>query len=320
MPCLVDSCKDQQQQQQQIEKYKAGNVVAQLPRIVAKPKEEIGVIRLSFDKQLAIRKFEKICDDLFFNNPEHYSLIEIDKLCIQQIRDKKLLICTPTDSVRRVTEFSRCAIRAFLNWLLPGLSSHSLDRITSNVSLTLIGISCCAFGSFSSSTLLEQYQHCCIIGSDSFWEHYKQVFPDLENLEPVPLHSYDICSSPYAQRYEDEQFFDEICQKFSQLINGDLELSKILYLLALVSPVGLDLERQDVDLLKEFQQKISIMIYNHLMSNSELDNFLVLQKMYQLVSLLEDLNRCGEIFKNGLITNGDHHSAEIDDINITDLL
>ena len=77
MPCLVDSCKDQQQQQQQIEKYKAGNVVAQLPRIVAKPKEEIGVIRLSFDKQLAIRKFEKICDDLFFNNPEHYSLIEI---------------------------------------------------------------------------------------------------------------------------------------------------------------------------------------------------------------------------------------------------
>ena len=54
--------------------------------------------------------------------------------------------------------------------------------------------------------------------------------------------------------------------------------------------------------------------------SSELDNFLVLQKMYQLVSLLEDLNRCGEIFKNGLITNGDHHSAEIDDINITDLL
>ena len=80
------------------------------------------------------------------------------------------------------------------------------------------------------------------------------------------IQSYDICSSPYAQRFEDEQFIDDIRQKFSQLLTGDLEYGKLIYLLALVSPVKLDLEPQEVDLLKQFQQKISIMIYNHLMS------------------------------------------------------
>ena len=51
-------------------------------------------------------------------------------------------------------------------------------------------------------------------------------------------------------------------------------------------------------------------------SRSELDNFSVLQKMYQFVSLLEDLNRCGEIFQSGLINHGDQHDGEIESINI----
>ena len=73
-------------------------------------------------------------------------------------------------------------------------------------------------------------------------------------------------SSPYAQRFEDEQFIEAISEKFSQLLQGDRELGKMIYLLALVSPVKLDLQPDIVAQLKEFQQKISIMIYNHLMS------------------------------------------------------
>ena len=50
---------------------------------------------------------------------------------------------------------------------------------------------------------------------------------------------------------------------------------------------------------------------------SELGNLFVLEKMYQLVSLLEDLNRCGEIFQDGLINHGGGHSCEeIENINI----
>ena len=189
-----------------------------------------------------------------------------DKQCIQQIRDARFLISTPSDAVSRTFEFSRCAVKEFLSVFLPELSGATVDLIAGNVSLTVFGISCCAFRSFTSRTLLEQYQNGSIIALDSIWSHYKQVFPDIENLKPVPIESYDICSSPYAQRFEDEQFIDAISEKFSNLLKGDLELGKIIYLLALVSPVGLDLASEEVALLKEFQQKISIMLYNHLMS------------------------------------------------------
>jgi len=202
---------------------------------------------------------------------------------------------------------------------LPQLSGATVDLIAGNVSLTVFGISCCAFRSFNSRTLLEQYQHGSIIALDSIWSHYKQVFPDIENLKPVPIESYDICSSPYAQRFEDEQFIDAISEKFSNLLKGDLELGKIIYLLALVSPVGLGLASEEVALLKEFQQKISIMLYNHLMSKEELDNILVLQTMYQFVSLLENLNRCGAIFHHGLINHGDQHGEQIENINVDTL-
>jgi len=202
---------------------------------------------------------------------------------------------------------------------LPELGAATLDLITGNVSLTAMGISFCAFRSFTSRTLLEQYQNSSIMALDSIWSHYKEVFPDIENLKPVPLESFDLCSSPYAQRFEDEEFIDAISGKFSNLLKGDLELGKIIILLALVSPVGLDLASEEVALLKEFQQKISIMVYNHLMSKEELDNFLVLQKMYQCVSLLEDLNKCGAIFHHGLINHGDQHEELIDNIRVDTL-
>jgi len=280
---LVDSCR---RQDSAAAKPSKANVVAKLPRTICTRTEETPLLRFTFNKEVAIRKFENICVDLFFNSPQHYSIIEIgiyagrvqrgersvkckyfpDKQCIQQIREERFLISTPSDAVSRMFDFYRCAIRKFLSVFLPELGGATLDLITGNVSLTAMGISFCAFRSFTSRTLLEQYQNSSIMALDSIWSHYKEVFPDIENLKPVPLESFDLCSSPYAQRFEDEEFIDAISGKFSNLLKGDLELGKIIILLALVSPVGLDLAPEEVALLKEFQQKISIMVYNHLMS------------------------------------------------------
>ena len=78
------------------------------------------------------------------------------------------------------------------------------------------------FRTFSNCrTLLEQYQNSSIVSLDSVWSHYKQVFPDIENLKPVPVESYAITSSPYAQRFEDEQFIAAISEKFSDILQGD---------------------------------------------------------------------------------------------------
>ena len=73
---LVDSCR-----RQDAAPHQAGlenTVVAKLPQTISTTREETPL--LTFNKDMAIRKFENIMIDLFFNSPEHYRLIEIGTL------------------------------------------------------------------------------------------------------------------------------------------------------------------------------------------------------------------------------------------------
>ena len=74
---LVDSCK----RPDSAEASRA-NVVAKLPRTISTTSEETPLLRFTFSKEVAILKFENICVDLFFNSPEHYSIIEIGMLVV----------------------------------------------------------------------------------------------------------------------------------------------------------------------------------------------------------------------------------------------
>ena len=75
---LVDSCRKQNAEA----KSSRANTAAKLPHTISTITEETPLLRFTFNKELAIRKFENICVDLFFNSPEHYSLIEIGMLVV----------------------------------------------------------------------------------------------------------------------------------------------------------------------------------------------------------------------------------------------
>ena len=77
---LVDSCR----RQDSAARPSGENVVATLPRIIYTT-EDTPLLRFTFNKEVAIRKFENICVDLFFNSPEHYSLIEIGMLVMARL-------------------------------------------------------------------------------------------------------------------------------------------------------------------------------------------------------------------------------------------
>ena len=78
---LVDSCR----RQDSAARPSGENVVATLPRIIYTTTEDTTLLRFTFNKEVAIRKFENICVDLFFNSPEHYSLIEIGMLVMARL-------------------------------------------------------------------------------------------------------------------------------------------------------------------------------------------------------------------------------------------
>ena len=72
-PFLVDSCR----RQDSAEISGQANAVAPLPRTISTTTGETPLLSLTFNKDVGIRKFESIYVDLFFNSPEHYSVIEI---------------------------------------------------------------------------------------------------------------------------------------------------------------------------------------------------------------------------------------------------
>ena len=76
---------------------------------------------------------------------------------------------------------------------------------------------------------------------------------------------FDTVKSPYAKCKSDEDFVDSTRQRLRDLLMSDQHLGKLIYLLALFSPVKLNMPEKENRLLLEYQQKISIMIYSHLM-------------------------------------------------------
>ena len=76
---------------------------------------------------------------------------------------------------------------------------------------------------------------------------------------------FDMAKSPYAKSKIDEDFVDSTRQKLRDLLKSDEHLGRLVYLLALFSPVKLQIPEKENRLFLDYQQKISIMIYSHLM-------------------------------------------------------
>merc|ERR1719412_3148080 len=101
------------------------------------------------------------------------------------------------------------------------------------------------------------------------------------------------------------------------LVSGDEYIGRLIYLLATLSPVTMTLqEEKEVAILKHFQKKVSIMIYSHLMSRTDSENLSSLNRITNIVSMMEDFNRVGRIFSGGLIRSLDEAAVELDCIEL----
>ena len=143
----------------------------------------------------------------------------------------------------------------------------------------------------------------------------------------------DLTRSPYAKSKSDEDFVDITRQKMRELVSNDDHFTKLIYLLALFSPVDMKLPEKENTQFKDYQQKISIMTYSYLMGRYKLksskiyfskvflfrnssDNLTSTNRMANVVSMMEDFNKVGRIFRDGLINCQMDGSVELDCIEI----
>ena len=260
----------------------------------------------NFQIDFALKKMGRIFDDIFFNfnsQVNHIKWVQIDNFCIEQIRQGKEIIQAHPEMWKMGFEIFYQLTHENLKSYLPDTEASVLKTITDNVILTLSGLEVCTMDIFPCSNLLEQWAKSCThFNSDRLYQYYRATFPDIETLEPVEMNRFDFFVSPYAKSVEDETFITVTIQKMKHLFDNDDHLGKtskmlsvcstyvsislwktntciyrlyilmffmtgkLFYILALLTPVNVALPDKEVGILKRFQQKISILIYSHIMS------------------------------------------------------
>ena len=151
--------------------------------------------------------------------------------------------------------------------------------------------------------------------SPAMLDFYKETIPDFELIKSLPKEEM---KSPWASSIEDEDFVESTYHVLCRLIKGDPEVGKMLGLLALFSPVGVALDKEQNCSLKKFQSKISIAIYNHILGQETVDNSSAFERVTRLVNVMQNLHKCGEIFHDGVIYL--NVEDEIDDIENIEVL
>ena len=106
-------------------------------------------------------------------------------------------------------------------------------------------------------------------------------------------------TSPWAPKIEQEDFVSETINQLDLLLHGNQDMSRLLFLFALFSPVDVELSADERAWLKHFQSKISMMVYSQLLGQEDRENRKALEIVGKVGRIIEDLYKCGQIFYQG---------------------
>jgi len=340
---LVDSCKrvaekeavPSEKQQLQEQPSQRSSVIVRnqnLSKYIQKSVSEISVpLFSSLDQSLdwctkdnLEKKYADISDKVLLDPQGEYmmKLLEVDKNIVEQARANKMKIVMSNDYISIGKSITETIGIEFLRNILPGFLEQSIRDISSSTAVTLLGLLAGMDHCLCSESMLDQIQLYFSCTSD-FLKFWKDIVPDIDELKALPLHAFAIFTSPWAPKIEDEDFVAETFQQLDDLLRGDQDLSRLLLLLSLFSPVGIEHRAEEKAWLKKFQNKISMMVYSHVMGqeNMQMGNKQALEIVKRMERIIVDLYKCGQIFHQGLIHYDQEEKIEdIETIEIAKLL
>ena len=340
---MVDSCKrvaekeavPSEKQQLQEQPSQRSSVIVRnqnLSKYIQKSVSEISVplfssLEQSLDwctKDNLEKKYADISDKVLLDPQGEYmmKLLEVDKSIIEQARANKMKIVMSNDYISIGKSISETIGIEFLRNILPGFQEQSIRDISSSTSFTLFGLLAGMDQCLSRESMLDQIQLCFFCTSD-FLKFWKDIVPDIDELKALPLDAFAMFTSPWAPNIEHEDFVAETFHQLDNLLHGDQDLSRLLLLLSLFSPVDIEHSAEENVWLKKFQNKISVMVYSHVMGqeNMQMGNKQALEIVRRMERIIVDLYKCGQIFHQGLIHYDQEEKLEdIETIEIAKLL
>jgi len=310
-PLLVDSCKQTKLNEEKFKTDKKKNqsntsssneVSLSFQQVMSQPPQPHSLSMNSLDS--LAKQLETVFDNILMNPEGEYMkrLFEVDKSMIEQVRSKNKKISVPHFYISSFKSVLESIGVQFLRKFFPQFSVQSLELIASSVSKTLIGLMAGIDKCFQDThrNMLDQLK-CYFPCSQAYLQFWQEAEPDLISLEAIHQERYDISTSPWATNIDDEYFVDSTNEKLSIFLQKDYEIGKLLFLLASFSPINVRISHDKMTSIKQYQSMISMMLYTHILSKDETDNASALERLGKVGGILEDLNRCGEIFHEGVI-------------------
>ena len=133
---------------------------------------------------------------------------------IEQIREKRPIIKVQTNVIDVSNNFFISSMNEANKTFFPNFSKKDLEALSESATRTLNGFALCITDYFPATNLFQQTKNCALLYSDKIMSTYKERFPDMESLNPVPYENYDLWVSPYAKCHEDETFMENTISKF----------------------------------------------------------------------------------------------------------
>ena len=105
-----------------------------------------------------------------------------------------------------------------------------------------------------------------------------------------------------------------------ELIEYDQAMSRMLIFFVIFSPTNTTLREEENLELKQIQSKLTMIIYNHLLSKPSYDNVSGLDRLSKFGHIIEKLRKCGEIIITRILLlpemDNESDSTELNDIEV----
>eukprot|EP00092_Neocalanus_flemingeri_P025314 GFUD01027449.1.p1 GENE.GFUD01027449.1~~GFUD01027449.1.p1 ORF type:complete len:347 (-),score=78.14 GFUD01027449.1:67-1065(-) len=243
--------------------------------------------------------YDKTCEDSFLKADYRYPSAMV-AIFNKSNTDQKIAI---SNHEANKYEISICDTAfQFIRFFLQTVSEDSIQKCIPKIKLGFFGLIGGLEQCFRHRPLLEQVSNSYQWPS-AFEEYLKENVPQIELLKGIPLDNYEAYTSPWANTIEDEEYVQNTYDKLEELIDDDPEVAKLITFLVLFSPQQVNLSPEESGELKQYQSKLTMILYNHLLSKPGCDNMTALEKLSKLGSIIQRLRISGEILKTKNISS-----------------
>ena len=325
-PLLVDSCKNSKLSHVENSEEKCISSTSIISKIKVEDLAEEPRISYfhdeAFKKENLLKSYEETYREVMLDPNGVYlkSQIFLEEEMFSQMIQKRPKYKTDALYYDNLKKIVYQIVKKFLiKHIGTSLKKETIQCICEKTYMAMFSLYQCLENCFNNKNILEQFYNSYHFPKEVL-DLFKDKFPYTENLAPYRSEDFEMMTAPVTPNQEDDIFLESTYGRFFKLMDGDKELGRILAMLVMFIPSGVEMTNEESLILKQFQSQVSIIMFNHILSQDKETIETASKRCSDLVSIVKDLNRCGFILTNLTFVSDHNGSQDIDNISVTQFL